>query len=160
MNAFARIHFHDERRVALMPSSQTIDDIDRRILQALLDNALLTHKEIGQRVHLTGQAVGARVRKLQDLGIIDGYTLRWNPASIGLIVHAFLTVFMNSNEAHRAFQAFVESNEAVTEAHRVGGEGCYWLRVRVGDSSELNELLDEVLKFGNYKLSLSIEQIK
>ena len=76
--------------------SQGIDEIDLAILQALMRNALLTHKEIGEVVHLTGQAVGARVRKLQDLGVIEGYTLRWNPAKIGLTIHAFLIVFMNS----------------------------------------------------------------
>lgn len=141
-------------------ASQTIDDVDLRILQALLNNALLTHKEIGEIVHLTGQAVGARVRKLQHLGVIDGYTLRWNPEKIGLNVHAFLIVFMNSNQAHQAFRNFIRSTESVTEVHRVGGEGCYWLRIRISDGSELNKLLEEVLKYGNYKLSLSIEQVK
>ncbi len=141
-------------------ASQAIDDIDLRILQALLNNALLTHKEIGEQVHLTGQAVGARVRKLQDLGVIDGYTLRWNPEKIGLGVHAFLIVFMNSNQAHQAFRNFVRSTESVTEVHRVSGEGCYWLRIRISDGSELNKLLEDVLKYGNYKLSLTIEQVK
>jgi len=141
-------------------SGQAIDDIDLKILQVLLDNALLTHKEIGEIVHLTGQAAGARVRKLQHLGVIDGFTLRWNPERIGLNVHAFLIVFMNSNGAHQAFRKFVHSKESVTEVHRVGGEGCYWLRIRISDGSELNQLLEEVLKYGNYKLSLSIEQVK
>lgn len=141
-------------------ANPAIDDTDLQILRALLNNALLTHKEIGEIVHLTGQAVGARVRKLQDLGIIEGYTLRWNPEKIGLSVHAFLTVFMNSNQSHQPFRDFVRSNEAVTEVHRVSGEGCYWLRVRMSDGSGLNKLLEEVLQYGNYKLSLSIEQIK
>lgn len=141
-------------------ASQAIDDIDLRILEALLDNALLTHKEIGESVHLTGQAVGARVRKLQDLGVIDGYTLRWDPQKIGLHIHAFLIVFMSSNQPHQAFRNFVRLTESVKEVHRVGGEGCYWLRIRTSDSSELNKLLEEVLKYGNYKLGLSIEQIK
>ncbi len=140
--------------------SQSIDDIDLRILHALLDNALLTHKEIGKIVHLTGQAVGARVRKLEDLGVIDGYTLRWNPEKVGIHVHAFLIMFMNSNQSHQAFRNFVHLTESVQEVHRVGGEGCYWLRIRTNDSLELNKLLEEVLKYGNYKLSLSIEQIK
>lgn len=141
-------------------ASQAIDDVDLRILEALLNNALLTHKEIGEQVHLTGQAVGARVRKLKDLGVIEGYTLRWNPEKIGLSVHAFLIVFMNSNQSHQAFRSFVRSTESVTEVHRVGGEGCYWLRIRISDGSELNKLLEDVLKYGNYKLSLSIEQVK
>lgn len=141
-------------------ANQTIDDTDIRILQALLNNALLTHKEIGELVHLTGQAVGARVRKLQDLGVIDGYTLRWNPERIGLHIHAFLILFLNSNQAHQALRDLVQSTEIVQEMHRVSGEGCYWMRVLVRDMVELNKLLEKVLVFGNYKLSMSIERIK
>jgi len=140
--------------------NRAIDEIDLAILQALLKNALLTNKDIGEMVHMTGQAVGARVRKLQDLGVIEGYTLRWNPEKIGVNVHAFLTVFMKSNDAHQPFRDFVRMNDCVTEAHRVGGEGCYWLRIRVGTMSDLNKLLEEVLKYGNYKLSLTIEKVK
>ncbi|MDU0206258.1 Lrp/AsnC family transcriptional regulator [Paenibacillus sp. MAH-36] len=140
--------------------NQAIDDIDLRILYTLLDNALLTHKEIGESVHLTGQAVGARIRKLQDFGVIDGYTLRWNPEKIELNIHAFLTVFIYSNQSHQAFRSFVQLTESVKEVYRVGGEGCYWLRILTNGSSELNKLLEEVLRYGNYKLSLSIEHVK
>ncbi len=114
----------------------------------------------GELVHLTGQAIGARVRKLQDAGVIEGYTLRWNPEKIGLSVHAFVTVFLKSSNAHQLFQSFVQEHEQVVEMHRVSGEGCYWMRVRVGSPLDLNELLDEILSYGNYKVSLSIGQIK
>ncbi|GFN31398.1 Lrp/AsnC family transcriptional regulator [Paenibacillus xylaniclasticus] len=140
--------------------AQSIDDIDLAIIEALMNNALLTNKEVGEIVHLTGQAVGARVRKLQDLGVIEGYTVRLNPEKVGLNVHAFLIVFMKSNEAHKPFQHFARSNECITEVHRVSGEGCYWLRIRIGTIPDLNGLLEEVLKYGNYKLSLSIEKVK
>jgi Lrp/AsnC family transcriptional regulator, leucine-responsive regulatory protein len=152
-------HFHPERNLRQMNPSM-IDEVDLRILQCLLEDATRPHKVIGQLVHLTGQAVGARVRKMLDTGLIEGYTLRWNPDKIGLTVHAFVTVFMNSNTAHGAFQAFVHRNEQVTEMHRVSGEGCYWMRVRVRSSQELGSFLDELLRFGNYKLSLSIGQVK
>ena len=141
-------------------ANHSIDDVDLLILQHLLDHSLRSHREIGELVHLTGQAVGARVRKLQNLGVIDGYTLRWNPERIGLQVHAFITVFMPSNTAHQAFRQFVQSREEIQELHRVSGEGCYWMRVRIGNGAELNQLLEDVLRFGNYKLSLSIEKLK
>lgn len=143
-----------------MLSSQTIDEVDLQILSHLLSDSSQSHKEIGQHVHLTGQAVGARVRKLQDLGVIEGYTLRWNPERIGLTVHAFVTVLLKSNTGHQAFLSFAQANEQVVELHRVSGDGCYWLRVRVGSPKELNAFLDELLTYANYKLSLSIDQIK
>ncbi|MCM3626966.1 Lrp/AsnC family transcriptional regulator [Paenibacillus glycanilyticus] len=143
-----------------MSSSYGIDEIDKQILSCLIADAGQSHKSIGEQVHLTGQAVGARVRKLQDLGIIEGTTVNWNPEKIGLTVHAFVTVFMKSSTAHQAFQAFASSSRHVAETHRVSGEGCYWMRVRVGSQLELTDFLDELLTYGNYKVSLSIGQVK
>ncbi len=141
-------------------NTQIIDEVDLRILQFLLVDATRPHKDIGQQVHLTGQAVGARVQKLKDIGVIEGYTLRWNPSKIGQTLHAFITVFMKSSDVHQSFQSFVQRNEQISETHRVSGEGCYWLRIRVGTLEELNAFLDELLQYGNYKVSLSIEQVK
>jgi Lrp/AsnC family leucine-responsive transcriptional regulator len=143
-----------------MFSNPTIDEIDVLILNYLLKDATSSNKAIGQLVHLTGQAVGARIRKLQDLGIIEGYTLRWNPDKIGQVVHAFIIVFMKTNSAHQSFQSFVQHNDKVVETHRVSGDGCYWMRVRVGSPIELNKFLDELLKYGNYKVAISIDQVK
>ncbi|NEW09280.1 Lrp/AsnC family transcriptional regulator [Paenibacillus sp. SYP-B3998] len=141
-------------------NSSMIDPIDLRILQCLLEDATQPHKVIGELVHLTGQAVGTRIRRMQDTGLIEGYTLRWNPDKLGLTVHAFITVFLSSNTAHQTFRAFVQQNEQIIEMHRVSGEGCYWMRVRVSSSEQLSDLLDALLRFGNYKLSLSIGQVK
>ncbi|WP_433944159.1 Lrp/AsnC family transcriptional regulator [Paenibacillus sp. SN-8-1] len=137
-----------------------IDEIDLKILNCLLHNATLSHREIGESVHLTGQAVGGRIRKMQDHGIIEGYTVLWNPEKIGLSVHAFVTVFLKSGPVHQKFLEFVQQREDITEMHRVSGEGCYWLRVRTRTQVELGALLDDLLAYGNYKLSLSIGQIK
>ncbi|WP_258296267.1 Lrp/AsnC family transcriptional regulator [Paenibacillus peoriae] len=135
------------------------DDTDLRILHHLIEDSSLSNKEIGQLVHLTGQAVGARVRKMQDAGIIEGYTLRWNPEKIGQMIHAFITVFLNSGTTHSAFQAFAREHPYIVEIHRVSGEGCYWMRLRMSSQAELNTMLDELTKFGNYKLSFSIGEI-
>ncbi len=68
------------------------DEVDLRILRHLIEDSSLSHKEIGLLVHLTGQAVGARVRKMEDAGIIEGYTIRWSPEKMKQTIHAFITV--------------------------------------------------------------------
>ncbi|MCG7377629.1 Lrp/AsnC family transcriptional regulator [Paenibacillus sp. ACRSA] len=136
--------------------NETIDDTDRRILQILIQDAKRSHKEIGEDVHLTGQAVGARVRKLQDLGVIEGYTVKWNPERIGLGLQAFITVFLNSGDRHAAFRAFIATREDIVEVHRISGEGCYLMRVRTGTTEQLNQLLEELLPYGNYRMNLSL----
>lgn len=67
---------------------------------------------------------------------------------------------MNSGSSHQRFQHFIAGNDSVIEAHRVSGEGCYWMRVQVGTPAALNGLLDGLLAFGNYKVSMPIERLK
>ncbi|MBY9081078.1 Lrp/AsnC family transcriptional regulator [Paenibacillus sp. HN-1] len=137
-----------------------IDNTDLLILRQLIGNSALTHKEIGQEVHLTGQAVGARIRRLQDLGVITGYSVNWDPEKLGLHVHALVTVFLNSGNQHKPFLEFLQEETEIEEAYRVSGEGCYWMRVRTDHPDKLNTLLDRLLKHGNYKISLSIGRVK
>ena len=79
-----------------------LDPTDRLILEALQANSRITMKELGAHVHLTGQATATRVKKLEDLGIIEGYTIRVNEDKLGLPVHAMITIFTDytSGKAH------------------------------------------------------------
>ncbi|KGE19071.1 Lrp/AsnC family transcriptional regulator [Paenibacillus wynnii] len=137
-----------------------IDDTDFRILQILISDSTLTHKAIGQQVHMTGQAVGARIRKMQETQVIEGFSVRWNPERIGLHIQAFVTVFLSSSAAHPTFQKFAKTSSQIYELHRVSGEGCYWMRIRVENHEQLNAFLDNLLMYGNYKVALSTERVK
>ena len=66
---------------------------------------------------------------------------------------------MKSNE-HKVFQDFITNCQEIIEAHRTSGGGCYLLKANVASNEELKELLDEILKYGNYGLNLSVNKIK
>lgn len=136
-----------------------IDQTDWEIIKCLQENCRLQWKEIGEKVHLTGQAVAARIRKLEDLGVIQGFTVQLNPEKLGKNILAFITVFMK-NTNHSAMQEFLKAREEIIEAHRISGEGCYLLKANISCQEELNQLLDQILNFANYRLNLSIGRIK
>lgn len=136
-----------------------LDQTDWEILQWLQTNCRLQWKEIGEKVHLTGQAVAARIRKLEDLGVIEGFTVKLNQEKMGRAITALITIFMKTNN-HSAFQQFIKNKEAIIEAQRISGEGCYWLKANLSTQAELNQLLDEILIYGNYRLNISIDKIK
>ncbi|MPM86851.1 hypothetical protein SDC9_133943 [bioreactor metagenome] len=117
-------------------------------------------KEIGEIVHLTGQAVADRVHRLEDAGIIQGYTITVQLPNPNPAVTAFITVFMKTNSSHTALLRLLDDHKSmIQEAHRISGDGCYWLKVTVPSIDILNTLLNELLKFANYKLSTSIAQL-
>lgn len=136
-----------------------LDQTDVAILRLLAANARLTWKEVGEQVHLTGQAVAGRITRLQELGVLKSFTIEIDQAKLGRPLLAFVTVFMKSTD-HEGFRALLAGIPAVEEAFRVSGEGCYWLRVRCTDQEELTTLLDRLLRFGNYRVNLNLGQVK
>ena len=136
-----------------------IDQTDFEIVKLLESNSRLQLQDIGEIVHLTGQAVKNRIVKLEKLGIIKGYTINVNFAKLGLGMIAFVTVFMKNND-HAAFHRFVRDNICISEVHRISGEGCYLLKVAIANQEKLTDLLDSILQYGNYKVNLSIGQVK
>jgi Transcriptional regulators len=136
-----------------------LDRTDLAIIKLLQENCRRQWKEIGAQVHLTGQAVAARVQALEDAGVITAFTARVDAAKLGRPLTAFITVFMASAD-HRAFRYFLAGEEGITAVHRVSGDGCYWLRADLASHDELNALLERILRHGNYRLQLSIDCIK
>jgi len=136
-----------------------LDETDIAILNLLTNNSRMQLQEIGEEVHLTGQAVRNRVNRMEKLGVIEGYTLKINFEKIGKELTAFITIFMKTTN-HEGFQRYIRKNQLITEANRISGEGCYMLKVIASTQMEIVELLDEVLQYGNYKVNLSIENIK
>jgi Lrp/AsnC family leucine-responsive transcriptional regulator len=136
-----------------------LDSLDLQIIACLKDNARAQWKDIGNKVHLTGQAVADRVHRLEDLGLITGYTVKLDETQLNVGLMVFITVFMKTNE-HTAFRALITSKPEIKEFHRISGEGCYWLKAIMPTQEALNALLDEILPFGNYRLSMSIGKLK
>lgn len=136
-----------------------IDRTDIEIIKLLAANARIQWQDIGEQVHLTGQAVKNRIGRLEKLGVIEGYTVKLNESKLGKEITAYVTVYMKTTE-HAAFQKFISTSLFISEAHRISGEGCYLLKTTASSQQELTDLLDSLLRFGNYKVNMSIGRIK
>ncbi|MCR2806697.1 Lrp/AsnC family transcriptional regulator [Paenibacillus soyae] len=135
-----------------------IDHIDLAIIRLLRENARAQWKQIGESIHMTGAAVANRIQRLEELGIIEGYTVRVNEGRIGNGLCVFVTVMMKDYK-HTKFQEFIKGAEEIKEAHRVSGEPCFLLKVQVVDHHALSVLLDKILEYGHYKINISIGQV-
>jgi Lrp/AsnC family leucine-responsive transcriptional regulator len=136
-----------------------LDKTDIDIICILKENSKLQLKDIGERVHLTGQAVSNRIMKLEETGVIKGYTVVLDDAKLGNTILAYITVIMKTTD-HSSFQKFIKENSLITEASRISGEGCYLLKAVSSSQDEINIFLDKLLKYGNYKINISIGKIK
>lgn len=108
---------------------------------------------------MTGQAVGNRIKKLEDNGVIKAYSVIVDEMKLGLPYTAFVIIYMKTAN-HDSFIRFVHNQNEVLEAHRVSGEACYHLKIKVKSHDQLNLFLNKLLEFGNYSMHLSIHEIK
>lgn len=136
-----------------------LDNIDFQILRLLSENSRIQWKDLGEQIHMTGQAVGNRIKKLEDSGVIKAYSLIVDEMKFGLIFTAFVIIYMKTAN-HDSFIRFLNDRNEVVEAHRVSGEGCYHLKIKVDSQETLNLFLNKILDYGNYTLYLSILETK
>ncbi len=124
-----------------------IDDIDRRLLSAIQDDAQLTAQELGERLNLSASQAGRRRQRLEHSGIVTGARAVVSPEGLGLHVQAFVQVQMATHEPEkvRAFTRIVETRPQIVSAWTLTGEADYLLRVYCADLAALHRLIHEVI---------------
>jgi Lrp/AsnC family transcriptional regulator, leucine-responsive regulatory protein len=127
-----------------------MDEIDRKILALLQENARLSNAELSQKVGLTLSSVHERVKKLERRGVLTGYIARVDPDKLGKALLAFMRLSFDSSPeepiaAIRANIARLCAEEPdILECHGVAGEDCFVLKIRVAGPAALDDLISRV----------------
>jgi Lrp/AsnC family leucine-responsive transcriptional regulator len=124
-----------------------LDEIDRKILKELQEDARTSYAELGRRVGLTTPAVIERVRKLEDAGIITGYSAEIDTARIGLPITAFIRMSISGVDYSHIIEVAEESRE-VLECHRGTGGDSFIMKVAVASVEHLQEVIDRLVPYG------------
>lgn len=127
-----------------------LDDIDWAILDELQADGRAGFRELGRRIGLSAPAAAARVRKLEDAGIITGYRAVINESALGLDVRAFVRMnVVGHTDTHDSFLAVAQGIPEIIELNRVSGEQTYVLRVAVPSVSDLERVLHPLWEYGD-----------
>lgn len=124
-----------------------MDKIDRKILQVLQADSRASLQEISHAVGLSSTPCWGRIKKMEEAGVIEGYTIRLNAQAIGLgdTVMVQVTLDSHSDNTLEKFGETLASIPEVIEAYLVSGEYDYLLRVAVKDTKDYERLLRERL---------------
>lgn len=123
-----------------------IDSIDRAILALLQDNARISNAEIARQVGLAPSAIFQRIRKLEEQGVILEYTVRLNPREVGFGLVAFVMIQTGEQAKYTDTAGILRAIPEVQEVHRVVGEDCFFVKLRVRDTDDLGRLLEEEIQ--------------
>lgn len=116
-----------------------IDEMDRRILSLLQQDARLSNAEIARRVGMAPSATLERLRKLEERGVIRGYEARLDARKLGLGLTAF--IFIRAQSSDQSTSDRLRQHPNVLEVHHIAGEDCYLVKVCAADTEELGRML-------------------
>ncbi|NJO42746.1 MAG: Lrp/AsnC family transcriptional regulator [Cyanobacteria bacterium CRU_2_1] len=136
-----------------MGAVANLDEVDWQILLILQMEARISFKELGQRIGLTGTAIAERVHKLEDEGIIQGYSIKLNREKVGLPVMAFFKLRVNVEHCQKLRDLAIALPEII-EAHRVVGNEYYILKVVLPSMQHLEAMMEKFFQLGSVEVSI------
>ncbi len=121
-----------------------MDAIDNKILKILNEDGRASASMIADKVDLSVPAVGDRIKKLQDSGVILGFKPIIDSNKIGLDVSAFITVYSESSKNFEKVVLNASKNPNVMKCYTTTGDGSHLLLVKVENTNSLEKLLRKV----------------
>ncbi|MFI6849318.1 Lrp/AsnC family transcriptional regulator [Kitasatospora sp. NBC_00085] len=120
------------------------DELDRRIVNALIENARASFAEIGASVGLSASAVKRRVDRMRKDGVITGFSATVRPAALGWSTEAYVEVYCDSAAPPRRLAEVVRDYPEITAAMTVTGAADALLHIRATDVRHFEEVLERI----------------
>jgi Transcriptional regulators len=123
--------------------SKVIDETDRRLLDLLADDSRASLKSLAAAVGMSGPSVAERIRRLEETGIIKGFTIEVDPRALGYMLEAVVRIRPQPGKLH-VVEKMIRDLPAIAECDKVTGDDCYIARLFVTDVEEIDRILDTI----------------
>jgi Lrp/AsnC family leucine-responsive transcriptional regulator len=130
-----------------------LDKKDRLIINALQQDARQSLSALGKQIGLSQPAVSERVKKLEDAGVICGYSARIDLRAIGFRLQAVVRV-RTTHEHIQRYVSLFESIPEVLDVVRVTGDDCFVVRCAFAEPEDLERVVDALATHGSITTAL------
>lgn len=126
-----------------MESGIQLDYVNKEIIRRLTEDARLPYSELAKQLKISNSLVHQRIRKLQEMGIIKGFSLELNPKALGY--ESFTYTGIVTKEAHYAYSIAenLKKIPAVVECHWVSGKYALFIKIVARNNEDLRKILYE-----------------
>ncbi|PKW25347.1 Lrp/AsnC family transcriptional regulator [Phycicoccus duodecadis] len=121
-----------------------MEDLDRRIVDLLTQDGRISYTDLGKALGMSTSAVHQRVRRLEERGVVRGYTAKVDHPALGRQLTAFMSVTPLDPAAPDDVPQRLRDIPQIEECHSVAGDENYILKVRVATPTELEELIARI----------------
>ncbi|MCX8084202.1 MAG: Lrp/AsnC family transcriptional regulator [Calditerrivibrio sp.] len=122
-----------------------IDDVDRKLLNLLINNARISYADMAKEVDLSSPSVIDRVKKLENAGIIKSYSANVNYKAIGYDILAFIGISLDSAQSISDFEKNISTfDDDIIECHHVTGDFTMIAKVITKNTDSLSNLIKKI----------------
>jgi len=121
-----------------------LDDIDRKIIEMLLENSRMSYVDMGRELGMTRVAVSERVKALQDRGVIESFTITLNLQKIGKPISAFFSIDVETG-AFEAIARDLADDPNVVSVYQMTGPSSLHVHAVLADMEALEKFISERL---------------
>jgi Lrp/AsnC family leucine-responsive transcriptional regulator len=130
-----------------------IDPVDAKILRALARDARTSTAELSRAVGLSAPSVSERVKRLEESGVIEGYSVKINAAALGLPLAVWLRIRPIPGQLQKVAE-ILRALPEIVECDRVTGEDCFIARAHLRSVADLERLIDEIIPYAMTNTSI------
>lgn len=123
------------------------DEYDRKLILELQRNARASFADLGRRIGLSASATAERLRRMEETGVIRGYTVEIDREALGLPILAIIRMTCDGPRYH-PFLKFIKDLPEVRECHHVTGGDAFFLQVTAASIGELENVIERLLPYG------------
>ncbi|MFD7295372.1 Lrp/AsnC family transcriptional regulator [Streptomyces sp. NPDC059897] len=134
-------------------AADSLDPTDIRILEALQRNGRASYAELARTVSMSPSAVTERVRRLEESGVVSGYSAVVSPEALGLDILAFVRLRYPTGN-YKPFHDLLDTTPEIVEAHHVTGEDCFVLKVVARSMRDLEHTTGRIATLGAVTTSI------
>ncbi|HHP7241219.1 MAG TPA: Lrp/AsnC ligand binding domain-containing protein [Cyclobacteriaceae bacterium] len=130
-----------------MSKNYEIDNVDLKILNILMEDAKIPYTEVAKKVYVSGGTVHVRMKKLEEMGVVMGTTLKMDYTKLGYDVTCFLGIYLEKSSMYDDVVKKLRSIPEVVKVHYTTGDYNIFLKIHCKDTRHLRDVLHDKIQY-------------
>ncbi|MEP0367072.1 MAG: Lrp/AsnC ligand binding domain-containing protein [Cyclobacteriaceae bacterium] len=129
-----------------MSKNYEIDNIDLKILNLLMDDAKIPYTEVAKKVFVSGGTVHVRMKKLEEMGVVQGTTLQMDYSKLGYDVTCFMGIYLQKSSLYDQVVDLLRKIPEIVKVHYTTGDYNIFIKIHCKDTKHLKDVLHDKIQ--------------
>ena len=129
-----------------MSKNYEIDNVDLKILNILMEDAKIPYTEVAKRVFVSGGTVHVRMKKLEEMGIVTGTTLKMDYSKLGFDVTCFMGIYLLKSSLYDSVVNNLKEIPEIVKVHYTTGNYNIFIKIHCKDTRQLKDVLHDKIQ--------------